>query len=372
LSGDRGSGSGARQGDPAGEAVALLLELVRTPSPSGQERAVAARLAAWARERGLEVSHDDAAVRLSVPGREEGPTLLFASHLDTVPPGEGWSVEPFAGIVRDGRLVARGASDAKASVASMAVAAADLARAGGPRRGCLVVLATCGEETRDTTMPAALERLGRAPDAAIIGEPTSLAPAIAQRGQLLLRLVWRGDQVHAGWAAGRTPPPVNAIERAARDLVRLPELRLERTHPRLGQVAVTPTMLGAGIARNVTPPRCEAVLDVRTTPAYTHAEVTAAVRDHLEAEVEVISERLVPAETPPGSRLLPVVEQACDGACPFASPTASDWVFLRHVDAVKLGPGDSRVSHTADEWVDLAEVERAAEVFRRIAEGYLS
>lgn len=370
--GDRGPGFGARGSDSGSEVLGLLIGLVRTASPSGEEAAAAALLAGWARQRGVTVEHDDAAVRLTVAGHEEGPTLLLASHLDTVPPGEGWSVEPCAGVVRDGRLIARGASDAKASVAAMAAAAVSLSRSGGPRRGRLVVLATFAEETRDTTMPEALRRLGAAPDAAVIGEPTSLAPAIAQRGQLLLRLVWQGDQLHAGWAAGRQPRPVNAIARAARDLVRLDGLRLARRHPLLGEVAVTPTMVQAGIARNVTPPHCEAVLDVRTTPAYGHAEVVNAIRAHLEAEVEILSDRLVPAETPPGSRLLAAVQAAGGAGEPFASPTASDWVFLRHVDGVKLGPGDSRVSHTADESVDLGEVADAANLYRRIAEAYLS
>jgi acetylornithine deacetylase len=347
--------------------VPLLVDLVRTPSPSGDEGRAAGLLAGWARAQGLESEVDDAAVRLVVAGARPGPTLLFASHLDTVPPGEGWSVPPYDGVVRDGRLTGRGAVDAKASVAAMAAAAAGLALAGGPAAGRLVVLATYSEETRDTTMPRALERLGGAPDAAVVGEPTSLEPCIAQRGQLLVELHWTGDQVHAGWAAGRRPPPVNAISVAARDLVALEGLRFEREHPLLGAVALTPTQLKAGVARNVTPPACTAMLDIRTTPAYEHVEIVAMLRERLAARVEVYSERLVPAETPPGSRLLAAVAAARPEAVPFASPTCSDWVFLRHLDAVKLGPGDSRLSHTADESVELEEVRAGARLFADIA-----
>jgi acetylornithine deacetylase len=165
---------------------------------------------------------------------------------------------------------------------------------------------------------------------------------------------------------------VNAIRLAAADILALDSLRFPRVHPLLGEVVVTPTMVQAGIARNVTPPRCEAVLDVRTTPAYTHQEIAAAVRGCVGGEVEVISDRLVPAETPAASRLLQVVRAAAPQSVPFASPTCSDWVFLRHVDAVKLGPGDSRVSHTADEWVALSEVEDAARLYAVIAAEYLS
>jgi acetylornithine deacetylase len=314
---------------------------------------------------------DEAAVRLVVEGLRPGPTLLMASHLDTVPPGDGWSVPPYQGVALNGNLTARGAVDAKASVSAMAVAAAELKASGGPAAGRLVVLATYSEETRDTSMPKALERLETPPDAAIVGEPTSLEPCIAQRGQLLLELHWSGDQIHAGWAAGRQPPPVNAIARAAKDLFLLEELVFDRIHPQLGPVAVTPTQLSAGVARNVTPPSCFAMLDIRTTPAYEHAEVVSMIRKHLSARVEIYSDRLLPTETPADSRLLPAVMAAHPEAIPFASPTCSDWVFLRHLDALKLGPGDSRQSHTANETIELDEVRAGARLYAAIAKEFL-
>jgi acetylornithine deacetylase len=349
----------------------LLVRLVRTPSPSGDEHRAAEVLARWARAHGLEPEIDDAAVRIVVDGDAPGPTLLMASHLDTVPPGDGWSVPPYEGVVGGGRLTARGAVDAKASVSAMTAAAAELKARGGLAAGRLVVLATYSEETRDTSMPTALERLGEPPDAAVVGEPTSLQPCIAQRGQLLLELHWRGDQVHAGWAAGRQPPPVNAISLAARDLTALDGLVFDLTHPLLGAVAVTPTQLQAGVARNVTPPAAWAMLDIRTTPAYDHAEVVAMIRATVGARVEIYSDRLVPAETPAETRLLPALMTVRPESAPFASPTCSDWVFLRHLDTIKLGPGDSRRSHTADEWIELAEVDAAADLYAAVAREYL-
>lgn len=352
-------------------ATELLISLVRAPSPSGGEGEAATVLAEWAAANGLRPDVDDAAVRIVVDGGRPGPTLLMASHLDTVPPGDGWSVPPYDGVVRDDRLTARGAVDAKASVSAMTATAAEVAAAGGPAAGRLVVLATYSEETRDTTMPEALARLGAPPDAAVVGEPTSLEPCTAQRGQLLLELHWDGDQVHAGWAAGRRPPPRNAITLAAHDLAALETLVFDRRHPLLGSVAVTPTQLQAGVARNVTPPTAWAMLDIRTTPAYEHDEVVAMVRERVQARVEIYSDRLVPAETPADSNLLPAVLAARPGAVPFASPTCSDWVFLRHLDTVKMGPGDSRRSHTADEWIELDEVETAVRVYTALAKEYL-
>ena len=357
----------------ADDAVELLARLVRTPSGSGQEHAAAALLAAWATEHGLAVEHDDASVRLAAVSPLPGPTLALASHLDTVPAGEGWTVDPLGATVCDGRLYGRGAVDAKASVAAMAAAAVAVAAAGGPARGSLMVIASFCEETRDTTMPETLRRLGRLPDAAIVGEPTGLRPCVAQRGQLLLRAIWEGEQVHSGWAAERDVPPVNAIVKAAHDLATLAELQPGRPHPLLGKVSITPTMIAGGIARNVTPPRCEVVLDIRTTPAWSHTELAELIGGALPGgRVEVISDRLVPAETPAGSALLAALQRARPEARAITSPTCSDWVFLRGTDALKLGPGESRVSHTADEWVDLAQVREAVEMYAGIAREYLS
>lgn len=353
------------------DATELLVQMVRTPSLSGEEAEVAAVLGQWAAAHGLDPVVDESAVRIVVEGRRPGPTLLMASHLDTVPPGDGWTVPPHAGHVEGRRLTGRGAVDAKASVSAMAAAAAHLKATGGPAAGRLVVLATYSEETRDTSMPEALRRLGEPPDAAVVGEPTSLEPCIAQRGQLLLELRWRGEQAHAGWVADRQPRPDNAISLAANDLVALEAMNFQRTHPLLGAVAMTPTQINAGVARNVTPPVCSVMFDIRTTPAYEHAEIVAAIQNLVAAEVEIYSDRLVPAETPPNSRLLESVMSVRPGAEPFASPTCSDWVFLRHLDAVKMGPGDSRLSHTADEWIELDEVAAGALLYGDVAREYL-
>ena len=188
----------------ADAAVELLARLVRTPSPSGQEGAAAALLAAWAAERGLAVECDEASVRISVTSARPGPTLRARLAPRHGPGRRGVDRRPARRrLERDGRLYGRGAVDAKASVAAMSAAAAAVAAAGGPARGTLLVIASFCEETRDTTMPETLRRLGRLPDAAIVGEPTGLKACVAQRGQLLLRAIWEGEQVHSGWAAER-------------------------------------------------------------------------------------------------------------------------------------------------------------------------
>ena len=206
-------------------------------------------------------------------------------------------------------------------------------------------------------MERAVERAGPI-DAAVVGEPTNLDIATAQRGLMMVDLVARGDQRHAGYAAANGEF-VNAALVLSRDLLRLGALFDDRTHPVLGRTTATPTMLDAGVSRNVTPPVATAILDVRSTPDWTHEEIADLLKARLESEVVVTSRRLVPCETPAGSGLLDAAARARPAAARFGSPTCSDWVFLRHVDAIKAGPGTSRRSHTADEYVDLPEVTAA-------------
>jgi acetylornithine deacetylase len=348
--------------------IELLKELVAIPSVSGTEETIARFLEDTARKAGLDAVTDDASVTLAVDSGRPGPTLAFISHLDVVPPGEGWTRDPFVPVVEGDRLYGRGSGDAKASVATMTLAAADVA--GSLGRGRLLVIMGYGEETRNTTMGRAVERAG-AVDAAVVGEPTNLNAAIAQRGLMMADLIGRGDQRHAGYA-GDDGAFTNAITALARDLARLDGLVNERTHPILGVTTVTPTMLSAGVSRNVTPPAAKAVLDIRSTPAWPHDELAAALAERLECDLVITSSRLVPCETPAGSRLLDVFRKVRPSIATFGSPTCSDWVFVRQADAIKCGPGTSRRSHTPDESVDLPEVTEARAFYAAVAREYLA
>jgi acetylornithine deacetylase len=347
----------------------LLEQLVAIPSVSGDEEPVAAFVEEVARGWHLAVVRDDTSVRIEVRGRAPGPTLALVSHLDVVPPGAGWTREPFTPTVEGDRLYGRGSGDAKASVAAMLTAARDLAEGPGLDRGRVLVILGYGEETKHTTMERAVAQAGSI-DAAVVGEPTNLDIATAQRGLMMVDLVARGEQRHAGYAAANGDF-VNATLVLARDLLRLDALFDERRHPVLGRTTATPTMLDAGVSRNVTPPVATAILDVRSTPDWTHEEIADLLRERLDSEVVVTSRRLVPCETPENSRLLAAAMRARPAATRFGSPTCSDWVFLRHLDAIKAGPGTSRRSHTADEYVDLPEVTAARGFYARLAREYL-
>jgi acetylornithine deacetylase len=349
--------------------IELLRDLVAIPSVSGTEEPIARFVEHTARSWGLDVVRDETSVRVEVTGWAAGETLAFVSHLDTVPAGFGWTRDPFTPVVEGKRLYGRGAGDAKASVAAMLCAAHDVVERGRMDSGRLLVVLGYGEETKHTSMEHAVERTG-AIDAALVGEPTGLDFAIAQRGLMMVDLAARGEQRHAGYAADGGFR--NAVAVLARDLLKLDGLFADRPHPVLGLATATPTMLEAGVSRNVTPPVAKATLDIRSTPAWTHAELAQRLREALESEVIVASQRLVPCETPAGSRLLAAARKVRPESRSFGSPTCSDWVFLRETDAIKCGPGESRRSHTADEYVDLPEVTAARAFYAELARVYLA
>ena len=354
----------------------LHAALVRFPSLSHQEEAAADFVEATLRAHGgVRVGRREHNVWAEHGDGDD--VLLLCSHLDVVPPSEGHPFPPFEPTRVDGKVYGRGAVDAKASGAAMLAALLTLAGSGWtPEHGRLVVALTACEETGGGYN--GLEHLrehvfGRVlPDvsAALVGEPTQLRPCLAQKGLLILDATAHGRTAHAA----RAHLGQNALTVAARDLLRLDRMAFAREDPYLGRPTVTATRIEGGTARNVVPDRCRVTLDVRSTPAYTHAELAEEIAGRLESEVTVYSDRLVPCRTAPEARIARAATGALQAlgrdAEPFGSPTASDWVFLHDVPAVKLGPGRSELSHTADEHVEAAEVEAAVEVYAAIARRY--
>ena len=342
--------------------VELLRDLVAIPSVSGTEAAIGQFVESWASSRGLSVARGDDGVLVTVAGARPGPTLAFVSHLDTVPAGEGWTRPPFEPVIEGTQLYGRGSGDAKASVAAMLVAATELQHRRDQWRGRLVLLLGYGEETKQTSMPVLAARAG-AIDAAVVGEPTNLEAAVAQRGLMMAELVARGDQRHAGLRRRRR---VHQLDHRPRPRPGAPRRACSTSGSTRcsGPTTVTATMLeagrepqrdAAGGARHPRHPE-HAGLDPRRGGR--GAQVPARLRGggDLRAAGSLRDARgLAPARRRP---------EGAPELKTFGSPTCSDWVFVRETDAIKLGPGTSRRSHTADEYVDLAEVTRGAGVLR--------
>jgi acetylornithine deacetylase len=342
--------------------IDLLKSLVRFPSVSREEKAIADFVEGYVRDAGLRVARRGDNVYCWLGDGDD--RLLLNSHLDVVPPSADHPFDPFDPVEHNGSLYGRGTVDAKASGAAMTAALLTLAREGWtPPAGQALVALTACEETGGGYNGMEDLRPHLPPlSAAIVGEPTSLQPCVAQKGLLILNLHARGRTAHAA----RAHLGENAIMKAARDLRRLENLRFERADPFLGHPSVTTTTIQGGSARNVVPDRCSFTLDIRTTPAYTHDEITALVAAAVESEVEIQSKRLIPVSTALSERIVQACLQALPRARPFGSPTASDWVFLHDVPTVKLGPGASERSHTPDEHIEVEEVERAVLAYRSI------
>lgn len=347
--------------DPA----ALLSALVATPSVSGQEGALADEVSGWLDEAGLEHERiqDSLVVRIGRGGRGR-PTLLFNTHLDTVPVGAGWDGDPFDAVWRDGRLCARGANDAKASVAAMLVAAHTLRDE--PLEGTLLVALNSNEETSNQGMRDVLDALGT-PDGAVTGEPTGLEVVRAQSGLILLEAHWSGSSCHAAHVA--RAPYESALLGAARAVADAPpHLELPGAHPLLGTSTLAPTVLEAGRAHNVVPDRAKLVLDGRIAPPFDTATcVRAAQAAYPSAEITVRSDRLGPVETAADHPLVRAAVEASGCGEASGSNTLSDMALLPGVPAVKCGPGQTVRSHTPNEFVLLDELLAGVDFYTRLA-----
>lgn len=349
-------------------AIDLLKTLVGFPSLSYEEEEIADFVEGYASEAGLETGRHENNVYASLG---EGPNLLLLnSHLDVVPPSADHPYEPFEPTEVDGKLYGRGSSDAKASGAAMLTALRELADEGfSPAGGrIMVALTACEEVGGDYNGLESLRPHLPEISAAIVGEPTQLEPCVAQKGLLILTVHARGHTAHAA----RAHLGDNAIQQAARDIERLADFSLDRADPFLGAPTIAVTTIEGGSAKNVVPDLCSFTLDVRSTPAYTHEEITQTLDELLESDVEVYSDRLIPVATDPDEAIVKACLEVLPEAEPFGSPTMSDWLFLHDVPTVKMGPGRSTLSHTAEEHIELSEVERAARIYKEVIRAYFS
>lgn len=328
--------------------LALHREITAAPSVSGNERHLADFL------EGTLFDHDVAVQRIGnslVATVGSGPVLLLDTHIDTVPPVPGWTRPPHRVESVDGRVYGLGSSDAKASVAAMTGAFLAFEHSSPPVT--LILALVEGEELSGTgteQVLAALEARGRRPAAAVLGEPTGLDIAVAQKGLLILKLVTEGDVCHT--ANAHTLGARNAVRDLARGLVALESADLGPDHRLLGSVTWEPTLVEGGVAKNMVPGEAWVMLDVRTTPVLSHDAVVKRFEAAMAHGVlEVVSKRLEPRETARDETVVEAAVRARPGAKTYGSATLSDMVFMRGIPAVKCGPGRAELSHTPDEFV---------------------
>ncbi len=205
------------------------------------------------------------------------------------------------------------------------------------------------------------------PDAAVVGEPTGLNSATAQKGLLLLEIIANGKSAHAAHGGG-----INAVEAAARDVLALSKLRFNKEHGALGKTTLQVTQIAGGDRHNVIPDRCKLVVDIRTTPSVSPEEIIALVKKTVEGEVTIRSNRLGSVETDPGHAIVKAALAANPSGRAYGSPTLSDWVFLKGIPTVKAGPGDSKRSHTPDEYLEVAELEEGVLFYEKLIRAYFA
>lgn len=343
------------------KAVDLLKVMIATPSVSRDEGDVAGKVEAFLKGEGCDVvRYGNNLYVPPVDYDESKPTLLLNSHIDTVRAVEGWKHDPFAPVEEDDRLYGLGSNDAGASVVSLVAAYLLLSKYEQPYN--LALLLSAEEEVSGRGgISSVIDKIGRI-DFAVVGEPTGMRPAIAEKGLMVLDGEIYGEAGHAARNEG-----INAIYNALDVVETLRALQFDKVSPMLGPVKISVTQINAGTQHNVVPDLCTIVVDVRTTDAYSNEETLALIRSAVpQCRLKPRSTRLNPSGIPADH---PLVQRAImAGLEPFGSPTLSDQALMPW-PSVKMGPGDSARSHTADEYIRPDEIRQAIEYYFTLLNG---
>lgn len=363
-----------------------------TPTPPGEVEAVAGWVERWAASFGARVERQTVE-----PGKDNvlvtlefgpGPCLLFNTHMDVNnPTGQTWSNPPYEPKIAGGRLYGLGSCDAKGSLVGMLAAMEKLANDRAGLRGKLVLTAVMGEEAGGIGS-LHLVRQGIRADGAVVGEPTQLRVAIAHKGTYMRRLRFRGRAAHSG----RPYLGINAIVHAARFIVEYEKLneRLARSpHPLLGPASAAVTIIRGGTRQNTIPDQAEIIIDRRLIPGETHqdadreleailAELKTSVPELKLDPVEVVV-ATIPSGTDASERIVRTALEAVAGVTgepqqPQGFPAGCDMsklVTIAGVPTVIVGPGSLTEAHAPDEFVEIAQVERAVLIYEQIARRFL-
>lgn len=344
------------------KAVDLLRQLIAVPSFSKTEQGTAALLKNWLWQQGVtteSIQNNVLAKNRYFDDRK--PTLLLNSHHDTVLPASGYNLDPFLPLIQEEKLYGLGSNDAGASLVCLILAFVHFYdRQDLP---CNLVLAATAEEeiSGEGGIRAVLPGIGRI-DCALVGEPTGMQMAVAERGLMVLDIVSRGRSGHAARNEG-----CNALYRAIADIQWFREYTFEKESELLGKVSMKVTVIEtANKAHNVVPDQCRFTVDIRINECYTHEDILKIVRSHITSEAH-------PRSTHLKSSLIalthPLVQSGMrQGMTCYGSPTLSDKALMPF-PALKLGPGDSARSHSADEFIYLHQVREGIEKYIGLING---
>ena len=335
--------------------ITLLQRLIQTPSISGQEDAVCTLLEQWMAAEGIAVRR--AGNNLWAECGEGQETVLLNAHIDTVKPLVSYTRNPFSGECDGKTIYGLGANDCGGSVIAMLATFLDIYR--HPIAGKRIILTLTAEEENSGRqgIEMLLPEIGHV-DYAIVGEPTSLEMAVAERGLMVLDGEANGKAGHAAREEG-----VNALYIALDDIQTLRNYEFEKVSPFLGRVKMTTTMIQAGTQHNVVPDICKFVVDIRSNGLYSNEEIHALLQPLVQSTLTPRSTRLNATSTPIETA---IVQRAKALGIPlYGSPTLSNMALLS-CPKVKFGPGDSARSHTADEYIHIHEIEQAIALYKQL------
>lgn len=342
------------------DAVQLLKKLIATPSVSRNEKDAADIMEQTIRSYGFEPQREANNLWIIDPHYDESrPTLLLNAHIDTVKPVASWSRDPFSPDVEDGVLYGLGSNDCGGGLCSLLQIFRMLTEK--PQSYNLIYLASTEEEVSGKDgITRALPLLPHI-DLAIVGEPTGMNPAVAEKGLMVLDVIAHGKSGHAARNEG-----VNAIYEALDDMRWIRDYKFEKVSEFLGPTKMTLTVVNAGTQHNVIPDKCTMLVDIRTNEFYDNEEVYEFIRQHLKSEVKAHSFRLKSSRIDPEHPL--IRKCVAMGMKPFGSPTLSDQALM-HFPSFKLGPGESSRSHSANEFIRISEIRDAIAKYETLLDG---
>lgn len=335
--------------------ITLLQRMIQTPSISGEENAVCTLLAEWMTAEGISVHRVENNLWAECG---DGPeTILLNAHMDTVKPSASYTRDPLDGGYDGQTIYGLGANDDGGSVIAMLAVFMDMMHAPIPGKRIVLTLTAEEENSGRKGIELLLPEIGPI-DYAIVGEPTSLEMAVAERGLLVLDCEAKGKAGHAAREEG-----INALYIALEDIQTLRNYEFEKVSPFLGKVKMTTTMIQAGTQHNVVPDTCRFVVDIRSNGLYTNEEILAILRPMLRSTITPRSTRLNASSTPLDT---PIIQRAQALGIPiYGSPTMSNMALLS-CPKVKFGPGDSSRSHTANEYIHIHEIEQAITLYKQL------
>ncbi len=346
------------------EAIELLKNLIETPSFSKEEENTAKLIADFFIARNIPFhtkKNNLWAYNRHFDGSK--PTMLLNSHHDTVKPNKSWTLDPFKAIELDGKLYGLGSNDAGGCLVSLIATFCHFYDREDLTYN--VAIATTAEE--EISGKEGLEIV--APELpeiafAIVGEPTEMHLAVAEKGLLVLDCTAKGISGHAAREEGD-----NAIYKALEDIRWIKSHQFPKVSPTLGPIKMSVTIINAGTQHNVVPDACTFTIDVRVTDQYTLEEVIGEIQSNIQSEVVPRSIRLRPSSIPIDHPI--VVKGLKLGRNAYGSPTTSDQALL-DCPSLKMGPGHSARSHSADEFIYLHEIEEGIAQYIEMLEGVLT